>query len=337
MNSTPLGHLQRILEALIFTAEKPVTLAEMKRVLEKNPPEGLVELLEAEQQRLEALSSAPEAEEQLEDTEAQQQKEPPTPDSSPQPEQQESAQPQPSETSPPQEPNENSPKAGTATEGDSLKQPQPDPLENVLRQALQKLEDQWQVNPHAFELRNIAEGYCFMSLPAYHTWVRDAIVEREAKKLTRTVLETLAIIAYRQPVTKSEMDYIRGVDCGYAINKLMEKQLIEPAGREDGPGKPLLYRTTPDFMAYFGLSSLEDLPRPKEIETDEEKISEAYHTELAMKAADHQNPAQNATGASEQAPVGNTREEPLNPDDDETTELQNAPPAPPSEENNNND
>src|SRR5690606_7634525 len=77
-------------------------------------------------------------------------------------------------------------------------------------------------------------------------------------------LETLAIVAYRQPVTKTELEQIRGVNCDYSIQKLLEKDLVEIAGREEGPGRPLLYGTGQRFMDYFGLKSMADLPKPKE-------------------------------------------------------------------------
>ena len=82
-----------------------------------------------------------------------------------------------------------------------------------------------------------------------------------------SALETLAIIAYKQPITKSEIEEIRGVSCDYTVQKLMEKDLVAVAGRADGPGKPLLYKTSTTFMDHFGINSTKDLPKLKEIET----------------------------------------------------------------------
>jgi segregation and condensation protein B len=147
--------------------------------------------------------------------------------------------------------------------------------------ALGQLRAQYMEQPTALELRIVAGGYQFYSKAEYVSYVREAIVAREARKLSRTVLETLAIIAYRQPVSKSEMDYLRGVDCGYALAKLLEKQLIEPAGRASTPGRPLTYRTSGAFMEYFGIQSLDDLPKLKEVSLAEEQTDELYRTKLA--------------------------------------------------------
>ena len=160
------------------------------------------------------------------------------------------------------------------------------PTEQILDQALEELSVRLQQRETAVELRQIAGGWQLFTRPEYAELARKAVIARDQKKLTRTALETLAIIAYKQPVVKSELDFIRGVDCGYAIQKLLEKQLIEPAGRDETPGRPLLYRTTDYFMAHFGLASLEDLPKPKEITTEEHALEEAYRTKQEQLGAD---------------------------------------------------
>lgn len=133
----------------------------------------------------------------------------------------------------------------------------------------------------AIELRQVGGGYQLFTRAEFAPYVRQAVLVKENKKLSKTTLETLSIIAYRQPVPKSELEYIRGVSCDYAIQKLLERQLIEPSGRaEDLPGKPLLYRTTQFFMEHFGLNSLEDLPKLKELKTDDETVEEIYKTPL---------------------------------------------------------
>jgi segregation and condensation protein B len=128
---------------------------------------------------------------------------------------------------------------------------------------------------YAFELRAVGGGYQFYSKTEFAPFVRSLLVIRENKKLSRAALETLSIVAYRQPITKAEIEYIRGVNCDYAMQKLLEKQLVEPAGRADLPGKPLLYRTTHFFFEYFGINSIEDLPKLKEFKTDEENLPAA--------------------------------------------------------------
>lgn len=113
-------------------------------------------------------------------------------------------------------------------------------------------------------VQKVADGYRLMSRKQYDPWISRLYQNKGQVKLTRSALETLAIIAYKQPVTKSEIDAIRGVNT--YLKSLLEKNLIETRGREEGPGRPLLYGTTAYFLEYFGLNSLKDLPQLKEIE-----------------------------------------------------------------------
>jgi segregation and condensation protein B len=175
-------------------------------------------------------------------------------------------------------------------------------LAMAVTDALEQLRAQYQERPTALELRVVAGGYQFYSKAEYVTYVREAIVAREARRLSRTVLETLAIVAYRQPVSKSEIDYLRGVDSGYALAKLLEKQLIEPAGRANTPGRPLLYRTSTFFMEYFGIESLEDLPKLKEVSLAEEQTDELYRTKLAEQSATAQQASDSAPSSDSALP-----------------------------------
>ena len=175
------------------------------------------------------------------------------------------------------------------------------PVDADIETALDELSIRLSESNMALELRKIAGGWQLFTRPEYAELARKAVVARDKKKLTRTALETLSIIVYKQPVVKSELDFIRGVDCGYAIQKLLEKQLVEPAGRDDTPGRPLLYRTTDHFMAHFGLASLEDLPKPKELTTEENALEEAYRTKLAQDGEDAGEFEQSADGAGGQA------------------------------------
>lgn len=126
----------------------------------------------------------------------------------------------------------------------------------------------------AFEVVEIGGGYQFLTKGAYHHTVGIFLKQTTRKRLSRSALETLAIVAYRQPVTKSELEQIRGVSCDYALQKLLEKELVVILGRGDGPGKPLLYGTSEKFMDYFGLKSLDDLPKPKEFKEPDNVIGE---------------------------------------------------------------
>ncbi len=144
-----------------------------------------------------------------------------------------------------------------------------------LTAAIAELQQRYQTHDFAFEIIEIAGGYQFFTKPVYHRSVGAYLRQTMKKRLSQAALETLSIIAYKQPVSKSELERIRGVSCDYAMQKLLEKELITITGRSDGPGKPLLYGTSPKFMDYFGLRSIDDLPRPKEFkDLDENTIGE---------------------------------------------------------------
>lgn len=140
--------------------------------------------------------------------------------------------------------------------------------------ALQTLQARYADDTYAFELQEIAEGYQFLTKPAYHNTVGTYLRQTTRKRLSRAALETLSIIAYRQPVTKTILEKIRGVSCDYSVQKLLEKELVEIVGRDEGPGRPLLYGTSGKFMDYFGLKSLADLPKPKEFKEADFEIGE---------------------------------------------------------------
>lgn len=141
-------------------------------------------------------------------------------------------------------------------------------LENVI----QELKTRYQQEEYAFEIVEIAEGYQFLTKGAYFQTVGTLLKQKTRKRLSRAALETLAIIAYKQPVSKSDLEKIRGVNCDYAIQKLLEKELVTIAGRSEGPGRPLLYGAGEKFMNYFGLKSMKDLPQPKEFREPENLI-----------------------------------------------------------------
>lgn len=121
-----------------------------------------------------------------------------------------------------------------------------------------------------FVVERVAGGYQFLTRTEYQNVVQLMLKQRSKRKLSTAAMETLSIIAYRQPVTKAQIEHIRGVSSDYAIQKLLEKELIQIAGKADAPGKPILYGSTRKFMEYFGLNSLGDLPQLKdfaEVET----------------------------------------------------------------------
>ena len=145
------------------------------------------------------------------------------------------------------------------------------------------LMEKYASDDYAIEIMEMAGGFRFMTKGAYHHTIGAFLRQNTHKKLSKAALESLAIIAYKQPVTKTEIESIRGVNSDYTIQKLLEKDLIEISGRSDGPGKPLLYGTTSKFTDYFGLKSIDDLPKPKEIEQTENQIGEQAPIELEQK------------------------------------------------------
>lgn len=138
--------------------------------------------------------------------------------------------------------------------------------EQVVEQILGDLQEKFKSDIYAFELRVIGGGYQFFTKKEYHNTVSALIGMREKKRLSTAALETLAIIAYRGPVTKVECEKIRGVDCNYSVEKLLEKELIEVTGRmDDVPGRPILYNVTKTFLDYFGINNTDELPKLKDI------------------------------------------------------------------------
>lgn len=134
------------------------------------------------------------------------------------------------------------------------------------------IREKYEQDEFAIQLVGIAGGYLFMTKPQYHRIIGDFLKMSSKKKLSKAALETLSIIAYKQPISKSQIESIRGVSADYAVQKLLEKELVEIAGRDDGPGRPLLYGTSTKFLNHFGLQDTKDLPKLKEFETVDDTI-----------------------------------------------------------------
>jgi len=136
--------------------------------------------------------------------------------------------------------------------------------------AIEGIAEKYQSEFYAFELKETGGGWQFLTKPAYHKTVAQLNGDKFLKRLSTASLETLAIIAYKQPITKSEIEAIRGVNCDYAVQKLLEKDLVIISGRnEDAVGKPLIYETSKSFMDYFGINSAADLPKISEVMMEE--------------------------------------------------------------------
>lgn len=135
----------------------------------------------------------------------------------------------------------------------------------ALRAWIQELGREYQEQDRAFRLVEVAGGYQLRTLPELAPWVRK-LKRQSPPRLSQASMETLAVIAYRQPVTRAEVEYIRGVDCGAVVRSLVEKGLIKILGRKDAPGRPLLYGTSKKFLEVFGLKDLSSLPALEELE-----------------------------------------------------------------------
>ena len=139
---------------------------------------------------------------------------------------------------------------------------------------LTTIEEKFKSEDFAMELVKSGGGYQFLTKPAYQASIGILLRQQSKKRLSNSALETLSIIAYKQPITKSEAEQIRGVSCDYSIQKLLEKELVEIKGKSDGVGRPLLYGTSRKFMDYFGINDLKELPTPKDFTTEENTIGE---------------------------------------------------------------
>jgi len=140
--------------------------------------------------------------------------------------------------------------------------------------SINRLQTKYLDDNFSFEIVEISNGFQFMTKGAYHHIVGEYLKLITKKRLSKTALETLSIIAYKQPVTKPEIEQLRGVSSDYSIQKLLEKNLIEIKGRDEGPGRPLVYETSQKFLDYFGLRSMKDLPNIKDFNSNDNEIGE---------------------------------------------------------------
>jgi segregation and condensation protein B len=166
------------------------------------------------------------------------------------------------------------------------------------------------------QLEEVAGGLVFRTNAAYGPFIREAVARRPVR-MTRAQLETLAIIAYRQPITRPEVDEVRGVDSGPVLKMLLERDLVKILGKKDEPGRPLLYGTTPAFLEFFGLRSLKDLPSLREFTELSDDSRRVYDREMAEQEASLDALAAAAAMAHERPTdpdVGNDR--PTDPSDE---------------------
>ncbi len=126
--------------------------------------------------------------------------------------------------------------------------------------AVRELKDEYNANHRGFTIIDIDDGYQICSRPEYYSFIQVILGEQRRQALSNAAMETLAIVAYKQPITKSGIEYIRGINSDSAVNRLVERGLVEERGRLNAPGRPILYGTTVDFLRCFGLNNLAELP-----------------------------------------------------------------------------
>ena len=154
------------------------------------------------------------------------------------------------------------------------------PSESDVVHAVDTLNDRYAEQDRPLRIQAWGGGFRMATIPEVAPYIKELFDEARQRRLSRSLLETLAILAYRQPVTKPEIDFVRGVDSGYAIRRLLELSIIDVVGRSESVGHPLLYGTTGRFLELFGLNTLEDLPNLREIETILD--DPAFHREKAL-------------------------------------------------------
>ncbi|NBB76406.1 MAG: SMC-Scp complex subunit ScpB [Bacteroidetes bacterium] len=153
---------------------------------------------------------------------------------------------------------------------------------DIIVRIVEQLNRRFEENDLSFRIEETGGGFTFVTQPRYHPWLSIFQHENAYRKLSQSAIETLAIVAYRQPITKPEVDSIRGVDSGYILRQLLEKMLVQVSGRADSPGRPLLYKTTKHFLKHFGINSVDELPKPREIDEILKDDDMAEHRRLLM-------------------------------------------------------
>lgn len=144
--------------------------------------------------------------------------------------------------------------------------------EDDIADRIGQLSEKYKSAEFSFSLVQSGGGYQFLTKPEYQASIGILLKQQSKRRLSNSALETLAIIAYKQPVTKNEIEQIRGVNCDYAVQKLLEKELLEIKGKADTIGRPLLYGTNKKFMDYFGINDLKELPTPKDLKLEDNTI-----------------------------------------------------------------
>jgi len=149
-----------------------------------------------------------------------------------------------------------------------------------IEETVDSLNDKYRMGGHSFAIKKIARGYQMYTLPDFASWIRALFSHNRRERLSQQSLEVLAIVAYRQPIVKTDVDRLRGVNSEGPIFTLLDRKLITIVGRKPTPGRPLLYGTTQEFLTHFGLKDLDDLPKIEELEMLLKRKEEAPLTQV---------------------------------------------------------
>ncbi len=172
---------------------------------------------------------------------------------------------------------------------------------------LQELVREYDARNAGIMLAEVAGGYQFATRPETAGWIRKFKSVKVSARLSRPALETLAIVAYKQPITRTEVEAVRGVNIGGIMRNLMERRLVKIVGKKDVPGKPMLYGTTPDFLQYFGMKDLSALPTLKEFQ--ELEAGEEVMEEIPVEDANPEPAPEGASAAEDGSAVAAATEE----------------------------
>ena len=176
-----------------------------------------------------------------------------------------------------------------------------------LQAVIGTLRRRYEQNGHSFQIIEIAGGYQMCTRPRYARWVKELYRDRTSTRLSKPALETLAIIAYQQPIVRTDIETIRGVNIEGVLKTLLQRNLITIRGRKKAPGRPLLYGTTDDFLRYFGLNRISDLPTREELKSLIQADEPAEES-----VTDHDHPVEQISGppfGDLTAPGGSTHSE----------------------------
>ena len=180
-----------------------------------------------------------------------------------------------------------------------------------IRQSILVLKEEYELKNGGFLLHEVAGGFQFRTRPEYKEWIR-RLLQPKPPKLSKPAMETLAIIAYRQPILRSEMEHIRGVNSGNSIRILLERKLIRVLGRREIPGRPLVYATTKKFLETFDLKDLKDLPSLKEIDELESKSGRPRQQEIVFGTSEDPTRESNKDETADLNDNSDNNEEPVN-------------------------